>query len=315
MPSNKKHRKHGKRSHDTTDSLSDIIPMSNDDSIKSNNELDDYHDSVSDNDDNDPTDDDYSDDPTDDDDYSDYDDTPKRHNKYDRKGRRHHEHEDDDFNVATIKPKHAKPARHSKISVDGITEVERSKGVQQLSNKLNNNLHQIQIALPYGQTPQVIPSNAANEGYALTEQTKKRLPFWRKRWFGLTMKVFISVCVFICVGIFIYKYLKMVEELNKRHNLFNDENEEEVIKGDKNTDVLTEPASDSSNASSSSMSGGNDASNIDHEIEEQYTLSDNTYNSLGKTNLSSTRRSINCRRARHVLPKRDARGRFIKQNK
>lgn len=308
MPSDKKHRKHhGKHSHDTTDSLSDIIPMSNDDSIKSNNELDDYNDSGSDSDD-DRTDDDYSDDPADDD-YSD--DDGRHRTKYDRKGQRHHEHEDDDFSAATIKPKHAKPARHSKISVDGITEVERSKGVQQLSNKLNNNLHQIQIALPYNQTPQVVPSNADNEGYTLTDQPKKRLPFWKKRWFGLTMKAFISVCVFICVGIFIYKYLKMVEELNKRHNIFNDGNEEE-IKGDKNTDVLTEnPSSDESNVASSSLSGGNDAS-VD---EEQFTLSDNAYNSLGKTNISSTRRSVNMRKkVCHILPKRDARGRFIKRN-
>ena len=309
MPSsNKKHRKHDKRPHDTNDSLSDIIPMSNDDSIKSNNELDDYNESDAGSDDDSTTDDEYNDS----DDYSD-DENDKR-KKYDRKGQRHHEHEDEeDFAPPTIKPKRSKPVRKSKVSVDGITEVQRSKGVQQLSNKLNNNLHQIQIALPYGQTaPQVGPT-PGNEGYALTDQPKKRVPFWKKRWFGLTMKVIIGICVFICVGIFLYKYLKMVEELNKRHNIF-DEDEgdqsKQEIKGDKNTDVLVDQPPDEQNTT---LSGGNE--NPDDE-EGEYTMPDHVYNSFGKTNTTSTRRPLinKNNKSSRLLPKRDARGRFIKRN-
>ena len=310
MPSDKKHKKHGKHSHDTTDSLSDIIPMSNDDSIKSNNELDDYNESGSDDgpDDDSTTDDEYDES----DDYSDNE--SDKHKKYERKGRRHHEHEDDDFTSPTIKPKRSKPTRKTKISVDGITEVQRSKGVQRLSNKLNNNLHQIQIALPYGQTvPQVGPASG-KEGYTLTDQPKKRIPFWKKRWFGLTMKVIIGICVFICVGIFVYKYLKMVEELNKRHNIFDDQNEsdspKQEIKGDKNTDVLVDQPHDELN-SNTALSGGNEYSDDD---DEEYTMPDHVYNSFGKTDMA--RRPISCKNGKlsRPLPKRDARGRFIKRN-
>ena len=305
-----------KRTHNAhtqkSDSLSDIIPMSNDDSKndRSNNELDDYDDDndVSDNDDdssdNDDNDDDeYSSDNDDNDDDEEY-----KSKKYDRKGRRHHEHEDDsDFSAATIKPKRSKPGRKSKVSTDGINEVERTKGVQKLSDKLNNNLHQIQIALPYNRTPQPYPETT-NNGYKLIDAPKKKIPFWKKRLFSLIMKVIIGICVFVCFGVFLYKYLKMAEELNKRHHDIDSEKGE--IKANKHTDVLTDENNET--VSSVAMTGGNE--NSDDSDDGEYNLSDNVYNSFGKTTTQPKKRYYENRSGKvcRSLPKRDARGRFIK---
>ena len=280
MPHDRKHRKH---KHTDNEPLEDIIPMSNDDTLKhkSNNELDDYEESDAD-DETDDVDETETDDDSDD--------------AYERKGKRHDEYEND-YSTPTIRPKRAKPARHGKISTDGINEVSRSKGVERLSNKLNDNLHQIQIALPYGQTPQPYPP-PDNDGYNLVSQRVSKPPFWKRKWFNVILKIVICVCVLTCVGIFVYKYIKMYSQLKKMNNP--NEEDEKLIKADKNTDVLM----DDEDVESKSLAGGNEETN-----EEEQMISDSVYNSFGKTSTIPCKKYVKNSRP---LPKRDARGRFIK---
>ena len=139
---------HSKRRHTHKhDGLEDIIGMSNDEEIrdqkrKSNNELDDYKNN------DDSTDDDETDDDNESDDGSD-DSTDDEDDK---------NYDDEELTAPNIKSKRAKARRHSNYADKEISEVRKSKGVKALSKKLNNNLHQIQIALPYGQVdPQRLP--------------------------------------------------------------------------------------------------------------------------------------------------------------
>ena len=166
-----------------SDPLADIVAMSNDDEIRNKKKK-----KITDED----SDENYSDD----DDYSDEDDEDSESDdeseKIERKGRRHNEgNKESDFDAATIKAKKAKPSRHSEFTNETISEVQRSNGVDALSNKFNKDLHQIQIALPYGQTPNLMPMRPMN--YQLTPK-KKKAPFWKKRWFGLTLKVVVGIC-------------------------------------------------------------------------------------------------------------------------
>lgn len=318
------HSRHNKKSRrsktkEREEELSDIIPMSNDDSInkkkkRSNNQLDDYND-IDDNGDE------YTDDYSDDDNDNDNDEV------YERSGGRQYEsddeygndendndYSDDDddnhsYKAANIKAKRSKPRRSQDFANDGLSELKRDKGVKKLSDKLNNNLHQIQIAIPYGQQdPQRIPGlNTINNNYQLTDtiKPKRKMPFWKKKWFITTLKIIIGLCLLVVCGVFVYKYLKAVEEL-KQHN----------------QDIF------SSGGNGGSTNCNEDADRykrtliLDNDIDIRNILTDKTYNSLGNTSVSgggstnraSTNNSTTQRWGRK-LPLRDSRGRFIKSNK
>ena len=178
--------------------------MSNDDSVrerkhKSNNELDDYKN----NDDDDDDTDDESEDDTDDESDDDGDDGSDDGN-----------FDDEELTAPTIKSKRAKPRRRSTYANKEISEVKKSNGVKSLSDKLNNNLHQIQIALPYGQVdPQRLPPGIPGydgpvNAYDLTGQVprRRRRKFYEKRWFRILMIVIIALCCFTLLGMFAWKY-------------------------------------------------------------------------------------------------------------
>lgn len=270
-----KHKKHNQKDHDD---ISDIIPMSNDDSINKKHKLNKH-------DDDEPTDDEYDDydsddeydDPTDDEDDDD--------EVYERKGHSHAE--DKEYKAPNIKAKRAKPHRGTEFTNQEISELKRDKGVKQLSDKLNSNLHQIQIAIPYGQQdPQTYPGMNQPMGYQYTEQMKpkKVIPFWRRRLFKLTMKTIIAVCVFIICGVFLYKYLKAIEEIKRLNNdIFNDENR-------LRNNVMN-----------------------NYDIADQDVISDKTYNSFGNVTRANTiKGGTTAKNIKRCLPPRDARGRFLK---
>lgn len=279
------HSKH-RHSSKKKDDLSDIIPMSNDENLrkkkKSNNELDDY-DGYSDDGSADGSDDGYSDDGSDDD-------SEDEDEQYERKGKRHDDYDDNEFKAPTVKAKRARLRRGSKYADQEISETRKSAGVQQLSNKLNSPqaLHQIQIAIPYGQQdPQRLPANfnGMKNNYELVgpPPIPKKLPFWKKRWFGILLKVLIGICALTIFGVFLYKYLKAMEIIRSRFSSEKDgksetkEPEPEPV--DENTDVLTDKQYESF-GNVKSVSGG------------------------------SSKNSVNTKR--QPLP-RDARGRFIKR--
>lgn len=271
------------------DELSDIIPMSNDESKnkrkRSNNELDDYEDDETD--DDDETEDEY-------DDYSD-DETI-----YERKGRSHDEYssKDTDFKAPSVKGKKSLPRRSSKFANEGLSEIERSKGVDELSNKLNNNLHQIQIALPYGQqSAPVLYPQTSNEGYQLVPSEKKKIPFWKKKWFGVFMKIMIAVCILTMFGVLLYKYLNALEELKHKNDIFDEGNEKGTSGG--NNDVLSE--------------NNEKEENDDKIYDDEYELSEKVYNSFGKPNLKGGYNPKSKNNVKRVPQPRDARGRFIKR--
>lgn len=261
------HDKHKKKN----DDLENIIGMSNDESLrkkKSNNELDDYED--------------YSDDDEDNDSDDDRKKKKKKDKKYDETDNDSDDEDDetdDEFVAPKIKAKRAKPKRQTSFTNSAISETQRTKGVEALGQRLNDNsnLHQIKIAFPYGQD-----MYGAGGGYVeqFNEQPKTKTPFWKKRWFSLALKVVIFVCVFVCLGIFIYKYLKAMEALRKKTDIFADDDK------------------------SNGMSGG--------EIEQADVLTDREYNSLGKTcNTTIPTKARQPKRVGSLL--RDSKGRFVKR--
>ena len=259
--------------------ISDIIPMSNDDSINQKKKKSKHSNNI-----NDEDDEQYDTEETDDEVNSDdeqYDTEETDDEQYERKGKNHN---DDEFDVPNIKPKRSRPHRSSKFAEQELSELKRDKGVKQLSDKLNNNLHQIQIAIPYGQQdPQRIPSlNGVNNNYQLVGsdiKQKKKLPFWKRRWFNIMLKVIICLCVFVVCGVFVYKYLKAIEELKRRNNdIFADDQKKHIA--DEYDDTKTEDI-----------------------------LTDKTYDSLG--NVSAIKGGVK-NKGKRPLPQRDAKGRFIK---
>ena len=137
--------KHDKKKTSNSDNLDDIIAMSNDDDIKKRrNKNDDSDDEENDSDDE-------EDEENNDDDIEDK--KKRRKIKKINDDSDDDETDDDDYTVPKIKAKKAKPHRQSDFTKEEISEIKKSKAVEDLGNRLNNNLHQIQIALPYDQQP------------------------------------------------------------------------------------------------------------------------------------------------------------------
>ena len=210
--------KRDKKNKLNSDNLNDIIAMSNDEDIKKK------HDSDNDDSDNDDSDD------NDDNDDSD------NEKKKGQKMKNNDETGEDEYSVPKIKAKKAKPCRQSDFSKEEISEVKKSKAVDELGNKLND-LHQIQIALPYDQQP---PRYVEND---LSMIPKKKKSFWKRKQFKTTMKIIIYICTFIIVSVFVWKYIKAVRIINERNDVFNenvDVNKGMNGGGDDNKDVLSD---------------------------------------------------------------------------
>lgn len=257
-----------------SDNLDDIIAMSNDESIKKKRDRKDDTDDEMDDDD---TDDDIDDDIDDTDDTDDTDDDTDEMNDSDKKKRRKIKKmndETDDYSVPKIKAKKAKPHRQSEFTKEEISEIKKAKAVEELGNKLNNNLHQIQIALPYDQEP---PRYVENNQQMIP---KKKKPFWKRKQFKTTMKIIIYVCVFIIISAFIWKYIKAVKLINKRNDVFNEN--DDVNKG---------------------MNGGGD--------DNKDVLSDRVYGSIGSEKQIESKQ----KKVKNNVRNRDSRGRFIKKGK
>lgn len=196
--------KRDKKNKLNSDNLNDIIAMSNDEDIKKKHDSDDN--------DNDDSDNDDSDDSDDNDDNDDNDNEKKKGRKI---RKINDETGEDEFSVPKIKSKKAKPHRQSDFSKEEISEVKKSKAVDELGNKLND-LHQIQIALPYDQQP---PKYVEND---LSMIPKKKKSFWKRKQFKTIMKIIIYICTFIIVSVFVWKYIKAVKIINERNDVFNE---------------------------------------------------------------------------------------------
>ena len=268
------HSKHKKSKR--SEELSDIIPMSNDDSINERKN------SIVNSDDEENTE-------------------SENEEVYERKGYNHKQVDDDinseddtdndsddEYTAPVIKSKKAKSRRKSVYANEEISEIKRENGVQQLSNKIND-LHRVQIAIPYGQLdPQRMPEINGVNNYQLTDSKRKRKKesFWKSKSFLTVMKVIICVCVLIIFGVFVYKYLKAVEALKQRNqDIFND-------------DRTNQPHTQQYD-----------------ELAARDVLNDKTYNSIGNVPTRSTVSIAGGNKNKSIrrLPQRDARGRFIKQ--
>ena len=206
-------KKHTSKERDTT---ADIIPMSNDPSLhgKSNNELDDYKD-------NDSEASNYSD-YSDDSDYSDYSDSSddednKRKSSKKKHSSRKDEYEgEEELTAPNIKSKKAKPRRGGQYSNTPLSELKREQGVQQLHDKLNNNLHQIQIAIPYGQgyEPQRLPPTEPYMTYsALNPKVKTK--WWKTKKCKYTLTAVVLILVIIAFSWFVWKYIQAVKKIEE----------------------------------------------------------------------------------------------------
>jgi len=294
---------HSKRnkSKNREDDISDIIPMSNDDSINQKNQRnqklkdkDKNKKSKKETYDNDDSDDDNEYDESDTDNDNEYDDTTDSDDDgetYERKGKHHEESYEDSYKAPNIRSKKSRLRRSSEYAEQELSELKKDKGVKQLSDKLNNNLHQIQIAIPYGQQdPQRLPGiTGPNNNYQLlggSMKPKRKTPFYKRKWFILTMKVIICLCIFVVCGVFVYKYLKAIEELKRRNNdIFVDDKykQQEITPIIGEDDILT-----------------------DKTYKSLGNISTRTYANNGKNNYKSINGGI------RRMPLRDARGRFIK---
>lgn len=267
--------KRDKKKTSNSDNLDDIIAMSNDEDIKKKRGKNDDDSDDEENDSEDDIDDDGIDDDTDDE----MDDSDKKKKRKIKKI--NNETDDDDYSVPKIKAKKAKPHRQSEFTKEEISEIKKSKAVEELGNKLNNNLHQIQIALPYDQQ---LPRYVENNQQMIP---KKKKSFWKRKQFKTTMKVIIYICIFIIFSVFVWKYIKAVRIINERNNVFVDENDE-MNKG---------------------MNGGGG-----HEQEDGVNddvLSERVYGSIG------SEKQIKCKemKIKNNVRNRDSRGRFVKKGK
>lgn len=304
------------------DTLSDIVAMSNDDEIrdskkKSNNELDDYGD-----DDYTSDEDDYTSDDEDDDYTSDK--KSKKKNKYEN-------YDEDEFNAPTIRSKKPKAVRGGEFAQQEISEVKKNKGVEDLSNQFNNNLHQIQIALPYGHGAdrQQIQSPVGN--YALYERPKKKKIWYETKWFRLTMKIITAIIVLALLGWFAWSYISMRDELyGKKYDALSDEeNDDEkkllasvnalkeddekvskVVVVDTKGNVIKEISSDDEDSEDNGYDGFSDYD----EYMKQH-LDDKEWDKIGegKEMMISGGSKCNKNDVWKTL-KRDEHGRFVKRN-
>ena len=271
MSHSNKHNKK-KRSNNVNDNLDDIIAMSNDEDIKKKNDGDTDDDEDKNDDDGDDEDDgEISDD---DDEDGDSDDEGEERMKRRKAGkiRKVNDEASDEYVVPKIKGKKAKPRRQSDFTKEEISEIKKSKAIEELGNKLNNNLHQIQIALPYQEHPPLYVE--ANQ--PTTAKIKK--PMWKRRRFKTTLKIIIYICIFIIVGVFAWKYMQAIKTINERNNVFNDN--DNMNKG---------------------MNGGDQ--------DDENVLSDRAYNSIGSEKQIEINKS---KKIKNKVRNRDSHGRFIK---
>ena len=291
--------KHSKRKHSSKerDTTADIIPMSNDPSLrgKSNNELDDYkNDSDDDYSNSGSSDDEYSNSDSSDDD-DDYEDKRKsRKKKHDKSSREDSFEDEDEFTAPTIKSKKARPRRGGQFSNAPLSELKRERGVQQLHDKLNNNLHQIQIAIPYGQMdPQYVPPAYPDNTY-LPMTPKPKTKWWKTRKFKYTISAVVLILVIVAFSVFVWKYLQAMKKIN--------DHEMNILLEDENKRMNEEQE------------------NVNPLDEREYNkIGDNNYKPTngGNKNNNYNNKSINGgnwkSKLTKILPPRDSRGRFMKR--
>ena len=266
-------RHRSKQHHRSHESIEEIIGVSNDESFranksKENNELADLNES-------DTETDDYEDET----DYESDDEsvTSTKQDKFD----------ETEFTASTVREKKARPHRSSRYSGEEISELKKNKGVQELEQKLNNNLHQIQIAIPYGQLdPQTVPPGVAgytgvDNSYDLTYgRPKKNKKFYQKCWFKNTMKVIITICLVFLTGFFIWKYYTAMKMLHEQSARILYENERQTMYENEN---------------------------------ETNPLDEREYDKFGMVG-ANVKKPNKCNNSKCNLP-RDARGRFVKRSK
>ena len=110
-----------------------------------------------------------------------------------------------------------------------------------MGNKLNNNLHQIQIAIPYGQTDPQMTADLYNNNYALVEKKKKKIGWWRRNWF-FVFSISVMIIVICCgIGFLVWNYIQMRKKYNESCDVLNEnyENTMRISYANRN-DVLNE---------------------------------------------------------------------------